>query len=150
MLERTKLRQQYNRLGSILVFVANAFTLMYVGSMSPDESLWYGMVSGAFTYTILNSVAEAAEVGEMMREERRSQGLQQQQNPQQQQQQQMLQPPSYMPGPQMSMPMMPSMQPEMPMAPPIQQHEPPMDFMPPMQEQPTERQRDSKGRYVKK
>lgn len=136
MIERAKLRQQYNRLGSLLVFVANAFTLMYVGNMSPDEALWYGMVSGAFTYTILNSVAEASEVGEMMREERRSQGLQQQQPPPQPQQ--MMQPQMYPPVPQMAPPMMP---------PP--QHEPPMDFMPPM-EQPDTRPRDSKGRYIKK
>ena len=136
MIERAKLRQQYNRLGSLLVFIANAFTLMYVGNMSPDEALWYGMVSGAFTYTILNSVAEASEVGEMMREERRSQGLQQQPPPQPQQ---MMQPQMYPPMPQMAPPMMP---------PP--QHEPPMDFMPPMEQPATERQRDSKGRYIKK
>ena len=44
-----KIKQSYNRLSALLVFVANAFTLMYVGELQYNDALWFGSVSGAFT-----------------------------------------------------------------------------------------------------
>ena len=42
-----RIKQQYNRLSALLVFIANAFTLMYVGGMVYNDALWFGSVSGA-------------------------------------------------------------------------------------------------------
>ena len=53
-----KIKQSYNRLSALLVFIANAFTLMYVGGMQYNDALWLGSVSGAFTYTILSTIAD--------------------------------------------------------------------------------------------
>jgi len=61
---RTK--QQYNRLSALLVFIANAFTLMYVGGMVYNDALWFGSVSGAFTYTILSTLADSQDLEDYM------------------------------------------------------------------------------------
>jgi len=61
---RTK--QQYNRLSALLVFIANAFTLMYVGGMVYNDALWFGSVSGAFTYTILSTIADSQDLEDMI------------------------------------------------------------------------------------
>jgi len=57
-----RIKQQYNRLSAILVFIANAFTLMYVGKMGYNDALWFGSVSGAFTYTILSTIADSQDL----------------------------------------------------------------------------------------
>ena len=54
-------RLAYNRMASLLVFIANAFTLMYVGKMNPEDSIWYGAVSGSFTFAILTNASLTAE-----------------------------------------------------------------------------------------
>ena len=54
-------RLSYNRMASLLVFIANAFTLMYVGKMNPEDSIWYGAVSGSFTFAILTNASLTAE-----------------------------------------------------------------------------------------
>jgi len=56
-----RIKQQYNRLSALLVFIANAFTLMYVGGMVYNDALWFGSVSGAFTYTILSADSQDLE-----------------------------------------------------------------------------------------
>jgi|TARA_R110000744_G_scaffold146995_1_gene259925 hypothetical protein len=61
-----KIKQQYNRLSAILVFIANAFTLMYVGGMVYNDALWFGTVSGAFTYTILSTIADSQDLEDMI------------------------------------------------------------------------------------
>jgi len=61
-----KIKQQYNRLSAILVFIANAFTLMYVGGMAYNDALWFGTVSGAFTYTILSTIADSQDLEDMI------------------------------------------------------------------------------------
>tara|TARA_Y100000310_G_scaffold237853_1_gene241143 strand:- start:161 stop:505 length:345 start_codon:yes stop_codon:yes gene_type:complete len=60
-------------MGAMLVFIANTFTLMYVGALAPDQAIWYGAVSGAFTHTVLATVAEAAE-GEVEEKPKRPAG----------------------------------------------------------------------------
>ena len=62
-------RLSYNRMASLLVFVANAFTLMYVGGMNPEDSIWYGLVSGSFTFAVLTN---ASLTPESMQEFKRS------------------------------------------------------------------------------
>ena len=57
-----RIKQQYNRLSALLVFIANAFTLMYVGGMGYNDALWFGSVSGAFTYTILSTIADSQDL----------------------------------------------------------------------------------------
>tara|TARA_R100000995_G_C3405038_1_gene86712 strand:- start:73 stop:528 length:456 start_codon:yes stop_codon:yes gene_type:complete len=57
-----RIKQQYNRLSALLVFIANAFTLMYVGNMEYNDALWFGSVSGAFTYTILSTIADSQDL----------------------------------------------------------------------------------------
>ena len=57
-----RIKQQYNRLSALLVFIANAFTLMYVGKMGYNDALWFGSVSGAFTYTILSTLADSQDL----------------------------------------------------------------------------------------
>ena len=57
-----RIKQQYNRLSALLVFIANAFTLMYVGGMQYNDALWFGSVSGAFTYTILSTIADSQDL----------------------------------------------------------------------------------------
>jgi len=57
-----RIKQQYNRLSALLVFIANAFTLMYVGKMEYNDALWFGSVSGAFTYTILSTLADSQDL----------------------------------------------------------------------------------------
>ena len=57
-----RIKQQYNRLSALLVFIANAFTLMYVGGMAYNDALWFGSVSGAFTYTILSTLADSQDL----------------------------------------------------------------------------------------
>ena len=59
---KQRIKQQYNRLAAILVFIANAFTLMYVGGMAYNDALWFGSVSGAFTYTILSTIADSQDL----------------------------------------------------------------------------------------
>ena len=66
-----RIKQQYNRLSALLVFIANAFTLMYVGGMAYNDALWVGAVSGAFTYTILSTIADSQELEDMIPERRR-------------------------------------------------------------------------------
>lgn len=57
-----RIKQQYNRLSALLVFIANGFTLMYVGGMEYNDALWFGSVSGAFTYTILSTIADSQDL----------------------------------------------------------------------------------------
>jgi len=66
-----RIKQQYNRLSALLVFIANAFTLMYVGGMQYNDALWFGSVSGAFTYTILSTIADSQDLEDMIPERRR-------------------------------------------------------------------------------
>ena len=61
-----RIKQQYNRLSALLVFIANAFTLMYVGKMEYNDALWFGSVSGAFTYTILSTIADSQDLEDMI------------------------------------------------------------------------------------
>ena len=61
-----RIKQQYNRLSALLVFIANAFTLMYVGKMVYNDALWFGSVSGAFTYTILSTIADSQDLEDMI------------------------------------------------------------------------------------
>jgi len=61
-----RIKQQYNRLSALLVFIANAFTLMYVGKMGYNDALWFGSVSGAFTYTILSTIADSQDLEDMI------------------------------------------------------------------------------------
>ena len=61
-----RIKQQYNRLSALLVFIANAFTLMYVGGMAYNDALWFGSVSGAFTYTILSTLADSQDLEDFM------------------------------------------------------------------------------------
>ena len=61
-----RIKQQYNRLSALLVFIANAFTLMYVGGMVYNDALWFGSVSRAFTYTILSTIAESQDLEDML------------------------------------------------------------------------------------
>ena len=61
-----RIKQQYNRLSALLVFIANAFTLMYVGGMAYNDALWFGSVSGAFTYTILSTIADSQDLEDML------------------------------------------------------------------------------------
>ena len=66
-----RIKQQYNRLSALLVFIANAFTLMYVGGMAYNDALWFGSVSGAFTYTILSTIADSQDLEDLMPERRK-------------------------------------------------------------------------------
>ena len=66
-----KIKQQYNRLSALLVFIANAFTLMYVGGMAYNDALWFGSVSGAFTYTILSTIADSQDLEEFSERKRK-------------------------------------------------------------------------------
>jgi len=66
-----RIKQQYNRLSALLVFIANAFTLMYVGGMAYNDALWFGSVSGAFTYTILSTIADSQDLEDMLPERRK-------------------------------------------------------------------------------
>ena len=66
-----KIKQQYNRLSALLVFIANAFTLMYVGGMAYNDALWFGSVSGAFTYTILSTIADSQDLEDLITERRK-------------------------------------------------------------------------------
>ena len=66
-----KIKQQYNRLSALLVFIANAFTLMYVGGMGYNDALWFGSVSGAFTYTILSTIADSQDLEDLITERRK-------------------------------------------------------------------------------
>jgi len=59
--ERAKLRSTYNKLGSFLVFITSTFNLMYITAIEPQDAVWYGAVSGAFTHTVLAVIAEAAD-----------------------------------------------------------------------------------------
>tara|TARA_R100000700_G_scaffold445_1_gene1024 strand:+ start:1651 stop:2070 length:420 start_codon:yes stop_codon:yes gene_type:complete len=68
-----KIKQQYNRLSALLVFIANAFTLMYVGGMQYNDALWFGSVSGAFTYTILSTIADSQDLEDLIPERRKKQ-----------------------------------------------------------------------------
>jgi hypothetical protein len=68
-----RIKQQYNRLSALLVFIANAFTLMYVGGMAYNDALWFGSVSGAFTYTILSTIADSQDLEDMIPERRKKQ-----------------------------------------------------------------------------
>ena len=55
MSELSELKLSYNRLSALLVAIANAFTLAYVGEMALYDAIWYGSVSGAFTFVILSN-----------------------------------------------------------------------------------------------
>ena len=66
-----KIKQQYNRLSALLVFIANAFTLMYVGGMAYNDALWFGSVSGAFTYTILSTIADSQDLEDLIPQHRK-------------------------------------------------------------------------------
>ena len=59
--ERAKLRSTYNKLGSFLVFITSTFNLMYITAIEPQDAVWYGAVSGAFTHTVLAVIAEASD-----------------------------------------------------------------------------------------
>tara|TARA_X000001382_G_scaffold95929_1_gene70325 strand:+ start:84 stop:497 length:414 start_codon:yes stop_codon:yes gene_type:complete len=100
-----RIKQQYNRLSALLVFIANAFTLMYVGGMAYNDALWFGSVSGAFTYTILSTIADSQDLEDLIPERRKktasyqmpSQPVPQNMMPFQQYQQMQQQAPSPMP-----------------------------------------------------
>ena len=66
-----RIKQQYNPLSPLLVFIANAFTLMYVGRMAYNDALWFGSVSGAFTYTILSTIADSQDLEDLIPERRK-------------------------------------------------------------------------------
>ena len=66
-----RIKQQYNRLSALLVFIANAFTLMYVGGMAYNDALWFGSVSGAFTYTILSTIADSQDLEDLIPDRRK-------------------------------------------------------------------------------
>ena len=66
-----RIKQQYNRLSALLVFIANAFTLMYVGGMAYNDALWFGSVSGAFTYTILSTIADSQDLEDLIPKRRK-------------------------------------------------------------------------------
>ena len=66
-----KIKQQYNRLSALLVFIANAFTLMYGGWMAYNDALWFGSLSGAFTYTILSTIADSQDLEDLIPEKRK-------------------------------------------------------------------------------
>ena len=66
-----RIKQQYNRLSALLVFIANAFTLMYVGGMAYNDAIWFGSVSGAFTYTILSTIADSQDLEDLIPERRK-------------------------------------------------------------------------------
>ena len=66
-----KIKQSYNKLSALLVFIANAFTLMYVGGMQYNDALWFGSVSGAFTYTILSTIADSQDLEDLIPERRK-------------------------------------------------------------------------------
>ena len=72
--ERAKLRSTYNKLGSFLVFITSTFNLMYIAAIEPQQAVWYGAVSGAFTHTILAVIAEAAETSDVEERPRRGGG----------------------------------------------------------------------------
>ncbi len=78
-----KIKQSYNRLSALLVFIANAFTLMYVGNMAYNDALWFGSVSGAFTYTILSTIADSQDLEDLIPEKRRKPSTYQMPNQQQ-------------------------------------------------------------------
>ena len=61
-----RIKQQYNRLSALLVFIANAVTLMYVGGMGYNDALLFGSVSGAFTYTILSTIADSQDLEDLI------------------------------------------------------------------------------------
>ncbi len=44
---------------------------MYVGGMAYNDALWFGSVSGAFTYTILSTIADSQDLEDMIPERRR-------------------------------------------------------------------------------
>jgi len=67
-----RIKQQYNRLSALLVFIANGFTLMYVGGMAYNDALWFGSVSGAFTYTILSTIADSQDLDDFTERKRPS------------------------------------------------------------------------------
>ena len=73
-----KIKQSYNRLSALLVFIANAFTLMYVGGMAYNDALWFGSVSGAFTYTILSTIADSQDLEEFAERKKKPSGYQNQ------------------------------------------------------------------------
>ena len=73
-----KIKQSYNRLSALLVFIANAFTLMYVGNMAYNDALWFGSVSGAFTYTILSTIADSQDLEEFAERKKKPSGYQNQ------------------------------------------------------------------------
>ena len=102
--ERAKLRSTYNKLGSFLVFVTSTFNLMYITAIEPQDAVWYGAVSGAFTHTVLAVIAEAAEADDV--EERPKRGA-------------VPQPAGLYPLPQPQ----PPMAPQMPSMPPAQQQQ---------------------------
>ena len=109
-----RIKQQYNRLSALLVFIANAFTLMYVGGMAYNDALWFGSVSGAFTYTILSTIADSQDLEDLIPERRKKPTAYQVPNqpvPQNmipfQQYQQMQQPPPQQPPQQPMAPMPP-------------------------------------------
>ena len=66
-----KIKQQYNRLSALLVFIANAFTLMYVGGMGYNDALWFGSVSGAFTYTSFSTIEDSQDLEDLIPERRK-------------------------------------------------------------------------------
>ena len=71
---KAKLRSTYNKLGSFLVFVTSTFNLMYITAIEPQDAVWYGAVSGAFTHTVLAVIAEASEADEVEERPRRAAG----------------------------------------------------------------------------
>jgi len=73
-----RIKQQYNRLSALLVFIANGFTLMYVGGMAYNDALWFGSVSGAFTYTILSTIADSQDLDDLTERKRKPSGYQNQ------------------------------------------------------------------------
>ena len=75
-----RIKQQYNRLSALLVFIANAFTLMYVGSMAYNDALWFGSVSGAFTYTILSTIADSQDLEDLIPQRQKKSSTYQVQN----------------------------------------------------------------------
>ena len=44
---------------------------MYVGGMGYNDALWFGSVSGAFTYTILSTIADSQDLEDLIPERRK-------------------------------------------------------------------------------
>ena len=130
-------RLSYNRMASLLVFVANAFTLMYVGKMNPEDSIWYGLVSGSFTFAVLTNASLTAENMAQFKRSR-TQKQKDKSKPMRTIGQQMM-PQQQMPPQMMPPQMMPQQMPQQQMPIPQQQQQ---NFIPPQPPQPPQEEKE--------